>query len=174
MQPLPHNPALLKPPSSFTLKPNQPLLTVEPSVISVEPIFTELVPLRPNSQYILYWYVAETVPPEVEESLNAMVEDRSSADEGLPFFPPPPFDEGMTLEERIKLDVLEDGSMYEPIRHPNTGVDDEEALYESYLLPIEEGAQKVRGTILEHVIRRGWQAICDRHEHEIKVGKQEM
>lgn len=51
---------------------------------------------------------------------------------------------------------------WEPVRHENTGVDEEEALYLSYLVPITEAREKLRGSIMADVVRKGWEGICER------------
>jgi len=51
------------------------------------------------------------------------------------------------------------GTVYEPPRHLGTGVDEEEALYEAYLLPIPDACHKLRGSIMADVVRRGWEAV---------------
>ncbi|KAL8943337.1 MAG: hypothetical protein Q9211_001014, partial [Gyalolechia sp. 1 TL-2023] len=76
----------------------------------------------------------------------------------------PPFPRDMTLKERIAAE----GEGYEPVRHQNTGVNEEEQLYESYLLPIEEAVEKLRGTVMADVVRKGWQGVCERREMEEK------
>lgn len=60
------------------------------------------------------------------------------------------------------MDFVGDGperKAYEPLKHIGTGVDEEEALYESYLLPIAEARKKLNGTIMADVVRRSWEAI---------------
>ncbi len=75
---------------------------------------------------------------------------------------PPKYPTDLTLAERIKLEP----EGYEPLKRENTGVDAEEALYESYLLPIEEATTKLGRSISVDVVRRGWAAICLRREME--------
>lgn len=77
---------------------------------------------------------------------------------------PPKFPTDITLAERIAMEP----EGYQPVRHANTAVDADEALYESYLLPVDEAVQKLKGTISADVIRRGWAAICLRREMEDK------
>lgn len=77
---------------------------------------------------------------------------------------PPKFPFDMTLAERIALEP----EGYQPVRHANTAVNAEEALYESYLLPVEEAIQKLGRTVSADVVRRGWAAICLRREMEEK------
>ncbi len=56
---------------------------------------------------------------------------------------------------------------YEPVRHENTGVNEDEALYESYLLPIETAIAKLGDeSVSADVVRKGWGAICLRREME--------
>lgn len=66
----------------------------------------------------------------------------------------------MTLKDNGEMNV------YEPTRHEGTGVDEEEALYRSFLLPIEDACQKLRGSIMEDVVRRGWEGIQERKRIE--------
>lgn len=69
----------------------------------------------------------------------------------------------MTLIQRIALEP----KGYEPTRHENTGVDADEALYESVLLPVESAIEKLEGSsISADVVRKGWAAICLRREME--------
>lgn len=111
---------------------------------------------------MLFWYIAETVPPEVEKELNAKMEAEATAASPTPYQYPLKYPATLTLEERLEME----GGGYEPVHHPNTAVDSEEALYESYLLPVEEAVQKLKGTIQEDVVRSGWQAIARRHQIE--------
>lgn len=55
---------------------------------------------------------------------------------------------------------------WEPVRHENTGVDAEEALYLSYLVPVAEAREKLRGSIMADVVRKGWEGICERLKME--------
>lgn len=48
---------------------------------------------------------------------------------------------------------------YEPPRHAGTGVDEEEAQYASYLLSVSDAVEKLQGTVLADVVRKGWEAI---------------
>ncbi|KAI9816456.1 MAG: hypothetical protein M1827_001588 [Pycnora praestabilis] len=146
-QPRPHNP------SGDTLSP-----------FSTEPIWTQLLPLSPGStsQYILFWYIAETVPPDVESQLNAQTSAGRTSISETPYQYPPKYPQGLTLSARIKLEP----GLYEPVHHENTGVDTEEALYESSLLPLEEAMEKLRGSLQEEVVRGGWEAICARQKLE--------
>jgi hypothetical protein len=50
-------------------------------------------------------------------------------------------------------------TVYEPKRHEGTGVNEEEMLYESYLLPIGEALKNLRHSIMEDVVRKGWEAV---------------
>ena len=105
---------------------------------------------------MLFWYIAETVPPSLEASLSGQEKDQ-----GMAYQYPPKFEANMTLKERVKMD-----EGYEPIKHENTGVDAEEALYKSYLLPVEEAIEKLGKGISADVVRRGWEAIQLRHQME--------
>ena len=74
---------------------------------------------------------------------------------------PPQFDANVTLKERVEMD-----EGYEPIRHEGTGVDAEEALYESYLMPVHEAIGKLGRGISADVVRKGWEAIQLRQRME--------
>lgn len=69
----------------------------------------------------------------------------------------------MTLSQRIALEP----EGYEPTRHENTGVDADEALYESVLLPVESAIENLKeSSVSADVVRKGWTAICVRREME--------
>lgn len=136
-------------------------------VFVTEPVWMQLLPLSKRSQYILFWYIAETVPEEVEKSYPLP----GTPGHSRIYRPPEPFPKDMTIKERIAQDGRPDGEIYEPVRHEGTGVDEEEALYESYLLPVEEARRKLKGSILEDVVRRGWEGILRREQMEEKMEK---
>ena len=115
------------------------------------------MPQSATTQYILFWYIAETVPPDLETALQAQ-----TAAEGNAYQYPPKYPANLTLAERIKLEP----EGYEPVRHENTGVDTEEALYEPYLLPVEEAIGKLGRSVSADVVRKGWAAICLRRQME--------
>ena len=75
---------------------------------------------------------------------------------------PPKFESNMTLAERIKVE----GEGYTPVRHENTGVDEDEILYESYLLSPSEAIRKLGNTVSADVVKRGWTAIQLRDKME--------
>ena len=79
-----------------------------------------------------------------------------------PYVAPPPYPADLLLSDRVKMD----GDAYVPPRHEGTGVDEEEALYESYLVPVSEAQTKLRGTIMADVVKKGWQGIEERLEYE--------
>ena len=116
-----------------------------------------MVPQSATIQYILFWYIAETIPSDLETSLQAQTTTQGNA-----YQYPPAFPTDLTLKERMKLEP----AGYEPVRHENTGVDAEEALYESYLLPVEEAIKKLGGGVSADVVRKGWAAICLRSKIE--------
>lgn len=120
------------------------------------------MPQTATSQYILFWYIAETVPPEVEVQLNEDMAANASEDSEKPYQYPSKYPEDLTFAARRAMEA----GGYEPVHHANTGVDSDEALYDSYLLSVDEAIQKLRGTIQEDVVRRGWEAICLREEME--------
>jgi hypothetical protein len=102
-------------------------------------------------QYVLYWYIAETLPPNLEKELETKA--------GEAYKPPPPFPSGLTLRERMKMEP----EGYIPVHHEGTGVDEEEQEYESFLLPIEEAVIKLgRKGVMADVVLKGWKGIQDR------------
>ncbi|KAL8949516.1 MAG: hypothetical protein Q9222_004373 [Ikaeria aurantiellina] len=116
-----------------------------------------MMPVTRSTQYILFWYIAETLPPDVEAALS-----QEPDEERVAYQKPPPFPSNMALAERIEVE----NGKYEPVRHENTGVNEDEALYESYLLPVQEAQEKLKGTIMADVVRRGWETICTRRDME--------
>lgn len=78
---------------------------------------------------------------------------------------PPKFDSAMTLKQRIEVE----GEGYEPVRHDNTGVDEEEAMYESCLMPVEEAIVKLGRSVSADVVKKGWEAILLRKQMEEKT-----
>ncbi|KAI4136275.1 MAG: hypothetical protein LQ341_005731 [Variospora aurantia] len=122
-----------------------------------EPVWTQFMPVSRSTQYILFWYVAETLPPDLDASLTQQTVVENGA-----YQVPPPFPAETTVKQRLAGE--EDG--YEPLRHQNTGVNEEEQLYESYLLPLDEAVKKLRGTIMADVVVRGWEAVRARKAME--------
>lgn len=133
----------------------------EPSVdhsYATEAIWVQLAPVTRSAQYLLFWYVAETIPPSMEVELNT----RATKSGGL-YESPPLFERGLTIKQRIEMEQID----YEPVRHENTGVDEDEALYLSSLVPIDEAISKLDPrSISADVVRKGWQAILKRREKE--------
>jgi hypothetical protein len=113
------------------------------------------MPVTPTVQYLLCWYIAETIPPELEKQLET--------EAGAAYKPPPPYPNNLTLRKRMQLEP----AGYEPIRHEGTGVDVEEQTYKSYLVPIEEAVKRLGNTgVMADVVLTGWQAIQDRYTLE--------
>lgn len=137
-----------------------------PSPYVTEPLWTQMMPVSRSSQYILFWYIAETLPPDLENTLS----QQSKQQEDGAYQIPERFPRNLTLKERVALE----GEGYEPVRHENTGVDEEERLYDSCLLPVEEAVGKLKGTVMADVVRRGWEGICERREMEDAVGSGEV
>ncbi|KAL9046294.1 MAG: hypothetical protein Q9214_000839, partial [Letrouitia sp. 1 TL-2023] len=121
------------------------------------PVWTQFAPVSRAGQYILFWYVAETLPPDLEAFLLAR-----AAEQGMAYQVPPRYPVGLTLAERIAMEP----EGYTPVRHAGTGVDEEEALYEAYLLPVDEAVGKLGRSIMADVVRRGWDGICARRDME--------
>ena len=122
----------------------------------------QLVPVSHTAQYVLFWYIAETLAPDIETSVNNEAEAQ-----GMTYQRPPRFPAELTLAERVK----QDGNGYEPVRHENTGVDAEEAQYASYLLSIPDAMEKLKGTVMTDVVRKGWKGVQSRWEMEEKAAR---
>jgi hypothetical protein len=119
--------------------------------MTAEPVWMQLMPLG-ITQYILYWYIAETLPPDVEKELETEV--------GAAYKPPPPFPRDLSLHDRVKLEP----EGYEPLHHEGTGVDEEEQTYQSFLVPVDEAVKKLggRNQVMADVVLKGWDGIQDR------------
>ena len=102
----------------------------------------------------------------VEDELNAAMEAKATREVPTPYIYPPSFPKGLSIANRIKMDE----PAYVPKHHPNTGVDDDERLYEAHLLPIDEAMQMLGSSsrTLAETVRAGWDAICLRQEMEAK------
>lgn len=136
----------------------------------VEPLWTQLVPVVRTTQYVLCWYAAETLSESAERAANVAAMGRESATEeqlrsSTGFVVPETWPVGMTVKERVAEDV-DGGKTYEPLRHEGTGVDDEEATYTSYLVDVAEARRLLRGSVMEDVVKRAWNAICLRRKME--------
>ncbi|KAF1979294.1 hypothetical protein BU23DRAFT_447687 [Bimuria novae-zelandiae CBS 107.79] len=132
-----------------------PRITAPP--MTAEPVWIQMMPLvRHTKQYLLFWYIAETLPPDLEPLLV------SKPDE--PYKPPPPYPVGLTLKQRLAMEP----EGYEPVHHEGTGVDEEEQAYESHLVNIEEAMMLLGGTssVMADVVRRGWEGIQRRQKLE--------
>lgn len=55
---------------------------------------------------------------------------------------------------------------YVPPRHEGTGVDEEEMLYESHLLTIDDAIAKLGRSVMADVVKEGWEAIQNRMHQE--------
>ncbi|MCJ1248543.1 hypothetical protein MMC30_005761 [Trapelia coarctata] len=152
-----------------------PLKTLQPkahnpsdgvqSTFVTDHVWTQLAPQSRKSQYLLFWFIAETVPPKIEEELNEAMASKATESNPTPYQYPPKYPADLTLPARIELE----GDGYEPVHHKHTAVNAEEALYESHLTPVEDALVKLRGSVMEEVVRVGWNAICARHEMETPV-----
>jgi hypothetical protein len=127
--------------------------------MTAEPVWIQLLPLgHYDIQYILYWYIAETLPPALEAELVT--------DPGAPYKPPPAYPAGLALRDRLAMEP----EGYEPVRHEGTGVDEEELGYTSRLVGVEEACGLLgRGTVSADVVMRGWKGIQDRFALEDAV-----
>ena len=152
----------------------------------IEPVWTQLVPQSRSTQYLLFWYIAETLPPALDFAVPApppatdsqkpqpktIPSNDSSSQSQLhiqhpPYERPPPFPKDLTIAQRL----AQEPEGYEPIRHENTGVDAEEKTYVSYLIPVDEAVRKLEGTVMADVVRRGWRGVRNRRYLEERVGK---
>lgn len=129
---------------------------VDSPPLAAEPVWMQMIPVGDRSkQYVLYWYIAETVPPNVEDELQTEV--------GGAYKPPPAYPPHLTLRERLAMEP----QGYEPLHHEGTGVDEEEATYQSHLVSVEEAVKRLgRNGVMADVVLRGWKGIQDRFAME--------
>lgn len=134
----------------------------------VEPVWTQLRPVAATTQYLLTWYIAETLPA-AEEAVYANDASRS-------YRAPTPFPD-ITLKQRIAMDATGD-EIYQPVWHEGTGVNEDELYYRSYLLTIDEALLRLRGSvmadIMADVVRRGWAAIEQRMAQEEAIAARDI
>ncbi|CAE7014705.1 hypothetical protein PTTW11_02688 [Pyrenophora teres f. teres] len=127
--------------------------------LTAEPVWMQLMPLA-TRQYVIYWYVAETLPPDAEVTLETQAGDAYKL--------PPSYPQGLSLKERIK----QEPEGYEPRHHENTGVDAEERTYKSELMSVEEAVNLLRagypsmGCVMADVVLKGWEGIQQRFAME--------
>lgn len=125
-----------------------------------EPAWTQFLPLSPRTQYLLFWYIAETLPPEAESALNACTPALGSS--RPPYQQPPAYPSALRLADRVKDEPAD----YVPPKHEGTGVDEEEMLYESHLLGINDAIAKLGRSVMAEVVKEGWEAIQQRLSEE--------
>lgn len=134
----------------------QPQAAAEDTISNViEPVWTSLLPNSKRTQYLLHWYIAETLPPDLEASIGPSPESRKYQE-------PPRYPEDLRLLDRIAMESDD----HEPTRYANTGVDSEEALYTSELLPVKEAIVKLGHNSMAEVVTIGWNRIQARLEAE--------
>ena len=134
--------------------------------------------MRHDIQYVCSWYIAETLPPALEESLNqdSRVEDTSSAQrdattentsaptkiEATPrlnvYAKPPASSREEPLDARMALEP----QGWEPARVELSTTQSDELHYRAWLLPVSEACQKLRGTSMKYVVKEGWNMIQKR------------
>ncbi|KAK3701500.1 hypothetical protein LTR37_015474 [Vermiconidia calcicola] len=152
------------------MRHRQPAPDEGPEPFVTEPLWTQLLPLTATSQYMLFWYAAETVLPEIEESYDLAAPNSDIGSPRRVYQPPPAFPRDTILQQRILADTIigDDGTQrfYEPVWHPGTGVDEEEKLYRSFLLTVTEARRKLKGSVMEDVVRRGWEGVQQRVKME--------
>jgi hypothetical protein len=125
-----------------------------------EPVWTSLLPMSRGIQYLLHWFIAETLPPDVEQTLGPPPESRI-------YQQPPPYPSDLNLTDRVTSETAD----YEPPRYENTGVDSEEALYTSRLIPVREAISKLGRSSMADVVNIGWERIQARLQTEKNIMK---
>ncbi len=134
----------------------QPQAAAEDAISNViEPVWTSLLANSRRTQYLLHWYIAETLPPEDEARIGPPPPSRKYQE-------PPAYPAELSLRGRIGMESDD----YEPTRYPNTGVDSEEALYTSELLPVQEAIARLGKNSMADVVATGWDRIQARLRHE--------
>ena len=71
-----------------------------------EPLWTQLLPLTATSQYLLFWYAAETVPREIEEEYAGVQIGSSAGQNPRIYSLPASFPAEMMLRQRIAMDAV--------------------------------------------------------------------
>ncbi|KAF2752750.1 hypothetical protein EJ05DRAFT_265780 [Pseudovirgaria hyperparasitica] len=130
---------------------------------SLDAVWTELIPLhpsRPQAQYILFWYIAETLPPNLQHELDTQSSDKKVYKHAKPM------SHSLTIEERIAMEP----EKYNPPRMEHTGVDSEEAWYTAVLVDIQKAQELLLDETSVDVVKKGWRGICERREMEDKSG----
>ncbi|KAJ9637263.1 hypothetical protein H2199_007550 [Coniosporium tulheliwenetii] len=57
----------------------------------------------------------------------------------------------------LRTRIAQEPPGYEPPKEEGTGVDAEEALYLSFLVPVAEAREKLRGSLMADVVAKGWE-----------------
>ncbi|KAF1985300.1 hypothetical protein K402DRAFT_334848 [Aulographum hederae CBS 113979] len=129
----------------------------------IEPVWSQMIPLKKDVQYLFQWYIAETLPPDEEKALGLPepVVPGSSAPQ-KPYFEPNIYPSGLTLRQRMAMEPVG----YEPPRHEGTGVDPSEMWYTSALIPVDQIGEKLGQGVEAEVAKAGWRAILKRVEME--------
>jgi hypothetical protein len=100
---------------------------------------------------MLHWYIAETLPPSLETELETKPSEA--------YKPPPPFPKDIKLQDRVKMEP----EGYVPLHHKDTGVDEEEQAYQSFLVPVDEAVKRLgKRSVMADVVLKGWKGIQDR------------
>ena len=150
--------------------PQQSKRSDETPRLNTEPVWTIFMPQSATTQYVLYWYIAETLPPDIEIELDQESNEAAKGGKAKNYFGgagpyccPPKFLLDTTLKER--LDIEPDG--YEPPQHQGTYTDEDESLYQSQLVSVEEAIRCLGpNTVMGSVVRKGWDGIQHRLEKE--------
>lgn len=143
----------------------QPRVPLDARIVdlSTEPVWCQLMPATTSTQYILFWYVSETLPPQAEEDLDSKIKEKGPTPFGKPYEYPPAFPLSMTMKQRLEMEP----EGYEPRHHEGTSADEEEELYTSELVDIEEARNRLgKDTVPADVVKIGWEAIQRRLESE--------
>lgn len=146
-----------------------------------ETCWMQLLPLTTTAQYVLFWYVAETVPSDVEKSYHDVATALVTSDNSgggtqqQVYRPPAPYPKDLAIKARIAQDAISHGegtpAIYEPFHHENTAQDEEEMCYRSHLLSIADARRVLKGSVMEDVVRRGWEGIQLRMKMEEEAGE---
>ena len=142
----------------------------EATVLVTEPVWTMLMPQTAHSQYLLFWYISETLPPQVEAQLNTEATEAARSGKvaklyggAEPYIVPPKYPLEYSLKDRLAAEP----PGYEPSKHDGTSADEEEMLYESELVAIDVAIDCLGGnSVMADVVRRGWAGILARMETE--------
>ena len=134
--------------------------------------------MRSDIQYICSWYIAETLPPAIEQNLNQESSRKatSSAEHGptaemspvpaqtettprLNIYAKPPTS---LREEPLDVRMALEPQGWQPTRVERSTTQKDELYYRASLLSISEACKKLKDPVIEYVVKEGWRMVEER------------